>query len=648
MPTRPSRNSNAQPLPRHIQIIANGARRNPAAHFNRLVQLLRDERAWAVHPQLLSIIFRQLDKDPARHALLTEDDVICYQLGFKALDGILVARNATRGSNGRRSELDHSYILPAWPSVWKWMQYLYYGTPDGLLDTTFNAESRPTAFYLYIFNTVQCFLAAILMDQPSPALSSAVIATPGVLRMATEIWIRQGDRPSDPNDTNVVEAGPYTFAMALTAILQANPSEMSDLADGFGIGPQALAALLARPIRYVVLEREAQLRAYDAYIAVYLELARQAPEIMKMVLAQNILAAILYGLAFLLSIREPVPRHESITPGIAACLRFIVVAHALSGGFAWVSDAIRLKLVSSMLKCASRLPPSGTAPTERGIESDLLLIVNLLEQCVFHRPLLRALGRVMRQQSVLSLAGQVPKESWFSSHWERFAASVEFMSKAYATFDESEESKLKCASFKCNNIETTERFQKCAGCHQVVYCSETCQREDWQHGIHREDCKTAREIRSQQACHVSLRDRAFFTFLAEQQIKKDQQKIIEMRDRSPNDRAVKPLVLRIDHSITPAVLSLEPADEFHPVSCRGPPSITVIPLPPDSRSTPPPLIQPCVTVAYGDEQRAIVYTPSKVSGDLFGWFHGAGGDDEERKENSRRVYDAFGEAIFEK
>ncbi|KAJ6620979.1 hypothetical protein B0H10DRAFT_1031606 [Mycena sp. CBHHK59/15] len=50
-------------------------------------------------------------------------------------------------------------------------------------------------------------------------------------------------------------------------------------------------------------------------------------------------------------------------------------------------------------------------------------------------------------------------------------------------------------SNQCPQILPKRDFRRCSGCQQSYYCSHDCQKVDWQHGGHKEDCQRLRDLR---------------------------------------------------------------------------------------------------------------------------------------------------------
>ncbi|KAJ7649503.1 hypothetical protein DFH06DRAFT_1300148 [Mycena polygramma] len=63
-------------------------------------------------------------------------------------------------------------------------------------------------------------------------------------------------------------------------------------------------------------------------------------------------------------------------------------------------------------------------------------------------------------------------------------------------------------SAQCAKIGEKRKFKRCSGCSLAYYCSQTCQTNDWRHGVHRQCCSRVSRDHS-----VSARDRSFLRAL---------------------------------------------------------------------------------------------------------------------------------------
>ncbi|KAF8056280.1 hypothetical protein FPV67DRAFT_1456893 [Lyophyllum atratum] len=185
----------------------------------------------------------------------------------------------------------------------------------------------------------------------------------------------------------------------------------------------------------------------SGYIHVYSKLTKRAPEIMRMVLAHDLIDEVLSTLEALLSIPAPV------LPAIHDCTRgcFILIIHAepLHSNYGWLLDSLRSKLVQCLLRFAGR--PLEGHDAEDGEDHSahpaLLGIIRILQRYVVHRPVLKLLGNIGRSQSVNSLRLQLPSDSRLRVEWTVFLAHVFELQKIQASFEQSEESKMKCFSY---------------------------------------------------------------------------------------------------------------------------------------------------------------------------------------------------------
>ncbi|KAF8064933.1 hypothetical protein FPV67DRAFT_161712 [Lyophyllum atratum] len=636
-------------VPPHVQNIVDLATREPLRYLPSLIRLFKEQQLWTLTSQLLPLLIRPFELNPPS-GRVTPQDKTRVEVAQIALEGLSDAQYLAQGSEARISLLNLSYILPAWPSIWKWIQYLYYKTEDGHLDMAFDAESRPAPSLtsisedtMQLFDAIQFFLALTILGNTSPHLSSIIISSPGLLEMLTEMWLRQCRRLTEANDTHDAPMARLA-SQALAGILISHPIDISQLADGFGVGQERLADLLIEPIHSMAHRSGGKLidTCVEA-LCIYLRLAKKAPGIFKMLLARDFLVYVLHTLRHILSL--PPPESEDVHRYVSSCFILIADTSSMSVDYTWIIDAIRENLIPCILQYASLAiagtdgPDGVVGDDEEDREEYLIWVTTLLESYFLHRPVLKLLGRVMRAKSVTSLSMKIPCGTKFSTVWTGFLENVDAQLSIHTSFKKSVESKMQCSSPNCANMETTPRFRACERCQDVIYCSKPCQREDWIEGSHRTDCAAACKTRSGQPFRFSLRDRAFLAFLVDHWLKVDNKRITDYRDIQISRSGRQPMILSIFDMKSPPTIDLDSAKDFEQWSNPSqsipnsdgsrttswysdqPPPSMVIPLPNISKHSaePRPLIQPCLFVNYAAGQYAAIYTPSKVSGDLFGW-----------------------------
>ncbi|KAF7296215.1 MYND-type domain-containing protein [Mycena chlorophos] len=66
---------------------------------------------------------------------------------------------------------------------------------------------------------------------------------------------------------------------------------------------------------------------------------------------------------------------------------------------------------------------------------------------------------------------------------------------------------------KCQRVGHKHTMRQCAGCKSQLYCSKSCQREDWTAGEHRSFCKLIGNLRAAQTANYSKKDIQYLRFL---------------------------------------------------------------------------------------------------------------------------------------
>jgi hypothetical protein len=141
-----------------------------------------------------------------------------------------------------------------------------------------------------------------------------------------------------------------------------------------------------------------------------------------------------------------------------------------------------------------------------------------------------------------------------------------------------------CSFFQqCPVVETTQSFRLCSACQEAYYCSKECQQQDWKSGRHRVECKKLRQDRASKtisavvcnknkycstdgiASPISPRDCVFLIHIANQIMKQNYDKIIQLRDQL---LLIDPFtkysfVIMLDHSVAPPTISVISARDYN-------------------------------------------------------------------------------------
>ncbi|KAJ7698989.1 hypothetical protein B0H17DRAFT_1196581 [Mycena rosella] len=94
------------------------------------------------------------------------------------------------------------------------------------------------------------------------------------------------------------------------------------------------------------------------------------------------------------------------------------------------------------------------------------------------------------------VSGQEFQRSAVLGEWKKFTDLAHQRLGVLRSFNSRIQPSLKaCDNIECDELREKDTFRRCAGCLAVYYCSDACQTFDWQHGVHRQTCKSYQTLR---------------------------------------------------------------------------------------------------------------------------------------------------------
>ncbi|RDB15340.1 hypothetical protein Hypma_004680 [Hypsizygus marmoreus] len=594
-------------LPLEVQVLVASAGRGSIVHLRGLTSLLRADPRYrlAHYPLVLDTLLHLFDDPPPLRRVSTRDKSRVEAIGVAlvCLHLVTMSHLATKVVHIEGS-LFVVKVLPFWPKLWEWMRNIFYWA-DGGMDMTFNAESRPsTKAWILNMVSIQCIITeSIPMSSANhwnTSLSRAILATPGVFLMLAEIWTRQPDRPWE----EAVFFHTSFLDGSLTELINADVADIRALDDAVHNDQQRLTTSLLKPLQMAAYGGESWIRGYYSVLIVYDRLALRAPRLGAMLLSQTDTLLCIFQ-PFRMFTSMPMPsesdhRYNEIMLCIGSIYQIISRAFATTDSARWLLKAVSYGLIPCVLRSTLWLP-------SKMVDMHIVILRILASQTIF-RPLLKSFGKALESKAVKDVERMIPQHGKFWEAWLMFTQQVNGMLVLKASFDRAEIGKVirKCSAPECYMIEAAGGLRSCSACKVAVYCSASCQKQDWQGGNHRPICKFICES-SGNLRLLDARDIAFFALWSEEALVQQCHKIMYLRDQALIKRAspTRPLGLLFDF-----------------VTC--PPSTSIIPGPPWQLPSPveskQPLLQPCFNIQYGRSTRRLSI-PSTTSGTLFGWLH---------------------------
>ncbi|RDB17755.1 hypothetical protein Hypma_001071 [Hypsizygus marmoreus] len=596
-----------QPLSSEIKALALRAATS-VVDLNLLGQALHEDQPLAHYPELLNVIFQHFERRPPPNRL-TPNNKRRIDFALAALMGTYSAARSHLLALGREDNIMLLKTRAAWPAIWTWMEYLYYWTENGL-DRTFNAASRPASVARY--NVMDAITRALypLLHHPSTSLAKAILATPNVLVMVTEMMVRQSERPQKYTPFDAISP-----QMQIISVFFREPAAVNirHLVSLFRDSGPEIASQLVKPVHRAAYGRETGMACFGIAIRVCSDVVAFIPETQTVLLAEGIMFDVFYGLTYFSSVSEP------NFDMIGICVEFIRNIGLVVDDITWIVQAIRLNLIQAMLRCA--------AWPAWALDVQVMLTFRHLRLHLAYRSMLKPLERVMNSSDVASLESKIPRDARAWTQWLSFREAFNFALKARELSDVTRTYSLKCNSHECTMVERTEQPRLCAACGDAAYCSSLCQKLDWKEGGHRVTCNTISRSLTSNGKHAPLSSRnlIFLGTYVDQLLMHWCNTIREQRGnliRSTSHPQQASLIVLINEAADPherCMVMLASSFDSHDAAAHG---IFVDGSKRlrnhDLLDGQVPLIQPYIKIPRGKDT-TLVMIPSKVSGALFGW-----------------------------
>lgn len=387
--------------------------------------------------QLLPMLYGHLDKKPPT----TCEDVASIRAVKLAETALVGIRETFRWLNNSRFPLDDTsltfqYFGRSWPSIWRWMDYLYTRTyPKGLFQPH---EHRLTKSEHRTIQTMEGIFSMII-SCPETVACKAIDKTPGAFLMFSDMWVRLSEKPSGEADTRTL------LSFGLIDCIVRSPERAMHLVDALGGDFMKIAPVFLENIRIAVEKGGKWELSLPPLIFVIATLTHLLPKLGHAFLAQHIVIEVSRVLA-----------HYSTTPaasvttraGSLACfccrasLTYLSMAFTITDGFTWVSQAIRSKFIPAVLRtvimCNQALKSKCDPRLAASFEEVAHLANDAIRKCsafLLFRSVLKALERVWQDPQIAALEAQIPQDTEFWRSWTEFKCSAGFRREVKIKFE---------------------------------------------------------------------------------------------------------------------------------------------------------------------------------------------------------------------
>lgn len=330
----------------------------------------------------------------------------------------------------------------SWSDIWRWMKHLYS-----------KAESRSTVFdpvnnppFLASIDesnlTTMLHIMAKFCDFRNTSATRAIVSTPGVYTLVTDIWIRQCDRDSAGPD---VSYACLTALQLLIALLESGAAGVKDIAEAPVADLKRISSTVLKMIQMSTrgsLDGTFWLGVFPLLLTLTEQLAQISPRLDHILLSQNSIVDVCRALAFHSSsslIKSPVDTGMTRLCVIGSFL-YLGSAILQTDGFTWINQAVHTGLITSLLRCVCW----GFDDVD---EQALAMLKSLMKYTVY-RSLLRPSREALKDPTIPILEAQMSKKNAFWKAWVAFKSLLKERLMIKAKFDERGKYSQTCCSTK--------------------------------------------------------------------------------------------------------------------------------------------------------------------------------------------------------
>ncbi|KLO13749.1 hypothetical protein SCHPADRAFT_997073 [Schizopora paradoxa] len=381
----------------------------------------------------------------------------------------------------------------SWSDVFRWMEFLYASYSSKKPSALGNDDKELLPHLM--MGSLLTFLA--VQKEISPHF---VTQTPGAIRMATQLWMREALVPvnsAQPKSLSSIKEGTLLIYLALgrdptSQVLD----EVVEGANTAGLGLSMPAAWQARFTSSFEaggeLGRDTGMLAEVLTRLTILEFPHPLQEDF---LSHGTIPFIMDCLSATAARAFPDGRSldpeivDHILPAILPGFRFICCVFHVAFDVQWLLQAIDAGFLDLFVKCTPMFPVF-----DKQVKEVLLaLFVESLMPSLIHLPVVLAcadaLKRLEDQNSTDSIQRSTPE---VKRAWRLLVETVAKRLKiSLASASQPFRRQFICDT--CCKTDDASTFKLCAGCNKVAYCSKECQVKGWKERGHRLQCKALKK-----------------------------------------------------------------------------------------------------------------------------------------------------------
>ncbi|TFK75555.1 hypothetical protein BDN72DRAFT_444114 [Pluteus cervinus] len=437
-------------------------------------------------------------------------------------------------------------LCQVWNNVWGWLQYFHTSCID--------EDRSPMQRRAAVFGAV-CGVHKLYSSHAR--LRIVAESTWGYLEMITQQWMLQ-IRLSEFN-TNPAT---YPPASALSAYTNptgsVQPMATTRVASALGGNPDDIARLTLQHLTVTAEQAriEPKLAASPGGDIDLMANFRTSSAIRYALLSRHsvrTVTSVLYSLSLIPFSNEI---RESVIFGITSCSHYLSYALESSNALPLIIEALEAQLLPALLRSGIWLSQMNPAL----VTGFLVPLTEILPKYLLYVSVLKVVARWLRRIRIQGVEAKVTQHGPLWDAWTEFKFLAEERFKIQSESNDPQDKFQVCYSSSCRKVDSNDMFMSCQGCHEVWFCSDSCQNASLP--VHGRECRDIQVWRSQGRPPPMLpRDFQFSGLVAQ----------IEVQNRSneitSSFRAQRPRipVVELDFTVFPFTLTAGSSTSLRPV-----------------------------------------------------------------------------------
>ncbi|KAJ7626189.1 hypothetical protein FB45DRAFT_1005328, partial [Roridomyces roridus] len=400
-----------------------------------------------------------------------------------AMSTLRILRNVAAGPVFPRAA-----SLDIWHRVWPWVEFLVWYADCALSSWEATPIFRPLAV-----------ISRVLAADPSTNL--VITSTIDIIHVFATVWtsLMQAFSPS-------IEIGIQleSISAALYALTRAtHRSSLSELLDACGGSPKTLLLALKQHISLAAAHPRSSHAQYMINSAAVLVsyLGTVSRETVRYLQSNGLIATFVSAMNIGDAVGLGSPARPSALPSVIQLMY-------PPPGYSWVIRALEAGLLEHIITWGERMGPT---PVSEGV------FVELFDKFLFRHlvyyPVIVTMKKLFARLESAARSEKFTRSGLYP-RWHALKALVDARAVILEAWDAGgRPSFLPCHNLRCDQVGERHGFRRCSVCHNVVYCSRACQRNDWRDG-HRSECQLFQAIQeTSAAARFNYRERSFIRAL---------------------------------------------------------------------------------------------------------------------------------------